>query len=151
MGKFVALAALVACTLLPNAATACHRMAPTPEALDQYQSVFLGSITGIHLKGYENKLLGKPDLVGPQLGAIVITDGSAPVDVHVAVTQPIRGNASGAVELSLAGCTYDLPQLKDRGIFFVLPDGEVAAVAWESDSVVFGSWLSRLGVARDGS
>jgi hypothetical protein len=150
MGKIVALVAIIAGTLWPSVATACHRVAPTPEALDQYQSVFLGNVTAIHLKGYENGLLGKPDLVDPELGAITITDGSGSVDLRVAVTHPIRGKATGAIALALAGCTYNLPKLKGRGIFFVLPGGETATVAWESDTATYDLWLSRLGVARDG-
>src|SRR5690606_19529720 len=150
MGKNVAIIALLAGCLLPGAAVACLRVTPTPESLDQYQTIFVGTVTSIHLRGYENRLLGEPDAVDPVLGEITITDGSAPVDLRAVVTTPVRGNAAGAVELSLAGCTYDLPHLQDSGVFFVLPGGQAAAVIWESDKATYNSWLARLGVARDG-
>ena len=149
MAKFVALAILLSAASLPAIADACRRMTPNTEALEQYTSVFVGRVTGLHLKGYENRLLGKPDLIDPELGPVTITNGASPVSVNVAVTQLVRGPASGAVELSLAGCTFELPQLRDRGIFFVQPDGAFAVVIWERDQAAFNAWLSRLGVAQN--
>jgi hypothetical protein len=148
MGKVVALAVLIGVALLPSAAQACRRMGPSIEALDQYTAVVLGRVTGVHLEGYETRLLGKPDLMDPQLGAVSITNGASPVGIRVAVTQTLRGSASGALELRLAGCTIDTPELKERGIFFMLPSGDFTVVAWERNSEQFASWLDELGATR---
>ena len=149
MSKSSALAAFVAFSSLPGLGEACNRVLPHAEQLDQYSSVFVGHVTGLHLEGYENELLGKPDVVDPELGPLVITNGAMPVSVNVAVTRAISGSASGGVKLRLAGCTFDLPELKQRGVFFVLPNGEFTAVVWERDSSGFQGWLSKLGV-QDG-
>ena len=149
MCKLPALVVLVAAALLPGVADACRRMAPSADALEQYSAIFVGRVTGLHLVGYENGLIGNPDLLDPTLGAITITNGANPVALRVAVTQPIR-SASGALELGLAGCTFDVPDLKDRGIFFVQPDGESALVVWEQDQSSYKQWLKQLGVADDG-
>ena len=148
MGKFFALAAFISAFLLPATADACRRMEPSAESLDQYESVFVGRVTGLHLEGYENRLLGKADLVDPELGALNITNGASPVSVRVAVSRSIRGSSFGAVELRLAGCTFDLPQLREGGIFFVHPGGEATVVSWERDQATYNTWLTRLGVAE---
>jgi hypothetical protein len=150
MGKLSALVLTIALVSLPSVADACRRMQPNAGSLEQYSSVFVGQVTGLHLEGYENRLLGKPDLVDPELGPLTITNGASPVSVSAAVTRAIQGPASGAVELHLAGCTFDLPQLKERGVFFVLPDGKFTVVAWERDAVAYKAWLTRLGVPQDG-
>lgn len=149
MGRFAAPALLIATALLSMPAFACRTIEPSATTLDQYSSVFVGRVTGLHLEGYENRLLGLPDAVDSELGQISITNGAAPVSLRVAVLQTIRGPANGAVELRLAGCTFDLPQPKDRGIFFVLPGGSATVVVWEQDQVAFQSWLARLGVAQN--
>jgi len=124
-------------------------MVPALDALDDYVSIFIGHITGIHLEGYENRLLGKHDLVDPELGALAITSGASPVGIRAAVSREMRGTASGAVEFHLAGCTYDAPQLRERGIFFVLPGGTSVVVVWEEEQAAYSAWLAGLGVPRD--
>jgi hypothetical protein len=121
-------------------------MAPSIEKLSQYSAVFVGRVTGIHLKGYENGLLSRPDGVDPEIGAFSITNGASPVTVYAAVTQNIRGALSGSVELRLAGCTFDPPQLRERAVFFVQPEGTIALVVKEGDGSEFLAWLTRLGV-----
>ena len=149
MSRFFGLAAFLGAAVLPATADACQRMEPSAETLDGYESVFVGRVTGLHLEGYENRLLSKPDLVDPELGALTITNGASLVSVRVAVSRSIRGPSSGAVELRLAGCTFDLPQLRDSGIFFVHPGGASTVVTWERDQAAYNAWLSRLGIAQN--
>ena len=149
MVRSVALALCLGAALFPTAASACQRMVPDPVALDGFAAIFIGHITGIHLEGYENRLLGKPDLVDPELGALTITNGASPVGIRVVVSREIRGAASNPMEFHLAGCTFDLPQLQARGIFFVLPGGTSVVVAWEEDQAAYRALLARLGVERD--
>ncbi len=150
MCKSSVLAVLIALSAAPGVAGACRPVLPQADQLERYTSVFVGHVTGLHLEGYENKLLGTPDLLDAELGPLVITNGASPVSVNLAVTKAIRGPASGALALRLAGCTLDLPHLKDRGVFFVLPDGKFTAVVWERDASAFQGWLTRLGLAQDG-
>lgn len=145
MSRLLALAALLLAGLLPLPGSACQRTSPTDYGLDEYEAVFVGRVTGIHLEGYENGLLAKPDLVDPELGAITVTNGASPVNVRVAVTEPIRGTAAAAMDLDLAGCTFDLPELRERGIFFVLADKISTVVVWERDKPEYVEWLRRLG------
>ena len=148
MGRLTALVLFIATALLSVPAFACRNVEPTA-ALDQYSSVFVGRVTGLHLEGYENHLLGVPDVVDPKLGDIRISNGASPVRLRVAVLQRISGPADGAVDLRLAGCTFDLPDLKDRGVFFIRPDGVATVVVWERDQARFQQWLARLGAAQN--
>ena len=147
MGRFAAIVFLIATALLSMPALACRNIEPSATVLDEYSSVFVGRVTGLHLKGYENQLLGVADVVGSDLGIIRITNGASPVRLRVAVLQRISGPADGAIDLGLTGCTFDVPDLKDRGIFFVRPGGSTTLVVWERDQANFQNWLARLGAA----
>ena len=149
MVRSISLALFLSTVFFSAAAGACQRMVPTLDALDDYAAIFIGHITGIHLEGYENRLLGKPDLADPELGALTITNGASPVGIRTVVSHEIRGPASGAIELQLAGCTFDVPRLRERGIFFVLPGGKSVVAVWKDDQAAYNTWLARLGVPRD--
>jgi len=149
MVRLFAVAMVCVASTAPGLATACQRLEPSFQSLDGYTSVFIGRITGVHLAGYEHRLLGEPDAVVPGLGGLTITDGASPVTVRAVVSRSIRGHSTGAVELSLAGCTYDPPALKDEAIFFVQPGGSAIVVARREHESAFAEWLARLGATQD--
>jgi hypothetical protein len=149
MCRFLRIFLLVLGALASFSAAACHRVSPNPKALDGYSVIFLGTITGIHLDGYEAKLLGKPDksFAGQTL---TITNGSSPVSVTAVPTELFRRTAKAPAVLQLVGCTIALPALKERGLFFVKSDGVSAITVWESSPQEFAHWLNQLGVQPDG-
>jgi hypothetical protein len=130
-------------------AAACHRISPDPESLDRYSAVFLGTVTGIRLDGYESGLLGKPD-ASVDGEAITLTGGSSPVSVTTVATKSVRGAPKAPLTLRLVGCTTALPALRERGLFFVNPDGTSAVTVWESSPQEFVRWLKQLGIQSDG-
>ena len=149
MPKLSALLLLVLSSFASFGAAACHRISPDSKALDRYSAVFLGVVTGIHLEGYENRLLGKPDVsFGDQ--NITLIDGSSPVSVTTVSTQSIRGAPNTALTLRLVGCTTSLPALRERGLFFVNSDGTSAVTVWQSSSQEFAHWLKQLGIESGG-
>jgi hypothetical protein len=147
MCRFSSLLLLLLSSLASFGAAACHRISPSPE-LDGYSAVFLGTVTGIHLHGYENRLLGKSDrsIDGQPL---TLTDGSSPVSVTAVATRSVRGASEAPLALQLVGCTTALPALKERGVFFVNPDGASAVAVWESSPQEFAHWLKQLGLQPD--
>jgi hypothetical protein len=149
MCRFLSLFLLVLGALTSFSAAACHRISPNSDALDGYSVIFLGTITGIHLDGYEAQLLGKvgKSVVGQTL---TLTDGSSPVSVTAVPTESVRGIAKAPAVLRLVGCTTALPALKERGLFFVNSGGESAITVWESNPQEFAHWLNQLGVLPDG-
>jgi hypothetical protein len=149
MYRLLAILSLLLGSLTSFSADACHRISPDPKSLDQYSAVFLGAVTGIHLDGYESRLLGKPDSVTDGQ-AITLTDGSSPVSVTTVATQFVRGAPKAALTLRLVGCTNFLPALRERGLFFVNPDGTSAVTVWESSPKEFAHWLEQLGIQSDG-
>ena len=130
-------------------AAACHRISPDAKALNSYSAIFLGVVTGIHLDGYENRLLGKPDGFIDGEG-ITITDGSSPVSVTAVSINSVRGSSNNVVTLRLVGCTTALPALREQGLFFVNSDGKSAVTVWQSNSSEFTDMLKQLGVQPDG-
>ena len=148
MSKLIATVGLLLATCSAPS-VACHRIAPDRAHLAGYKAVFLGQVTGIHLLGYENALAGRPDgHIGGE--PFNITDGSAPVEVSAVPSEVVRGNPGKSVQIRLVGCTAPLPALKERGLFFVNPEGDSAVTVWESDSEAFNFWLKRLGLTSDG-
>ena len=130
-------------------AAACHRISPDPNSLKGYSAFFLGTVTGIHLEGYERRLLGKSDgSIGDQ--TFTLTDGSSPVSVTAVATKAVRGTPKLPIVVQLVGCTTSLPALKERGVFFVHSDGTSAITVWESSRQEFAHWLKKLGIKPDG-
>jgi hypothetical protein len=123
---------------------ACHRVTPDMTAPEQYNVILLGRVTGVHLAGYENSLLARPD--GEVEGVTFnITDGSAPVTLRVVPVATTSGDTSEVRELNVSGCGARSAELKARGLFFVSQDGDSAIPVWESDGELFATWLQRLG------
>ena len=143
MSKFsIAIAILLA---LPSAQSlACRRITPNQDSIDTYSSVFLGRVTGIHLSGYENSLISKPDGYIEGIGGFNITDGSASVVITTVPLKVHHGSPGKVAEIELVGCTSPLPSLKDRGLFFVNPESRSAVTVWESDTKSFQYWLEYL-------
>ena len=148
MGKILTtLASSLALLALP--ALACHRITPDRTLVEEYEAVFLGRVTGIHLVGYENSLAGRPDAYIEGVGGINITDGSAPVMINAVPLRVHHGKPEKTVEVRLVGCTDPLPNLKERGLFFVHPESGSAVTVWESDEEPFAFWLNHLGLGGD--
>jgi hypothetical protein len=127
-------------------ASGCRAIAPDLEDTAAYSAVFVGTVTGIHLAGFERKLLGVGD--GELEGeAFTITNGGSEVRVSAVPTRVASGVVAGAVSVRLVGCTTALPALKERGLFFVSADGTSAITLWESSGQPFSKALATLGIA----
>ena len=135
-------------SVLSTPAFGCHPITPHRAPMESYDAVFLGQVTGIHLVGYENSLIGEPDAYVDGRG-LTLTDGSAPVMVNAVPTKVHHGDPGRSVELRLVGCTAPLPELKERGIFFINPGTTSAVTVWESDEEAFLYWIERLGLSGD--
>lgn len=148
MCKLAGLIVVAILSLVSTAALACHRITPHRAPVESHDAVFLGRVTGIHLVGYENSLIGEPDAYVDGRG-VTLTDGSAPVMVNAVPLKIHHGESGGSVELRLVGCTAPLPELKERGIFFINSGTTSAVTVWESDEEAFHYWIDRLGLSDD--
>ena len=130
-------------------ASACRLVYPDPAKSNEHSSIFLGIVTGVHLAGLENRLLGKPDAHIDGM-PVNLTGGASPVVVTVV---PLSGPSKlrkAVQELRIGQCRGDVPQLRARGIFFVGANARSAMVVWESETVEFAKWSSRVEVRAHG-
>ncbi len=147
--RFPAFLALLAVALAPHAAKACRDMIPDMDSLESYESIFLGEISGVRLREYEDRRLGQPGTCEPDpvdgiecIGAI---SGSPGVSLFVIPTKVIRGKVVGVQELQQAGCVRTNVRLKEEAIFFVNPGGS-AVIVWRSRLHDYAEVLGRLDV-----
>jgi hypothetical protein len=137
-------------TLTSPAAFACHVVRPIPGEIDKFSAIFVGEVTGIRLRSYENLQLGKYDgCTIPEAGeqSICFNIASDPKETVFALPrQVIRGEIKDVIELDQNGCNRESISMKDRAIFFVNSGGTSAMIVWE-DEPDFNTWLKRLGVS----
>lgn len=125
---------------------------PIPGETDEFEAIFIGEITGIRLRGYENRALGRPD------ACEVAEEGVEPMCFNI-TSDPLmpvfalprvvfRGDVTDVLELDQAGCNNPDISMKDRAIFFVNPGGDSAAIVWESQPE-FRDWVARLEAEAD--
>jgi hypothetical protein len=141
------LLAIAAAAAFP--ASACHVVQPVKGRTDSYEAIFIGEVTGIRLRSYENVQLGRTD------GCTIEQDGVKPlcfnltsdplVSIFALPQIVVRGDVTDVQELDQAGCNKPDLALKERGIFFVNPGGHSAAIVWEGQ-IDYEDWLKRLGV-----
>ena len=141
------LAIIATASALP--ANACHVVQPVAGQTGDYEAIFVGEVTGIRLRSYENLQLSRAD------GCTIEEDGVEPmcfnitsdplVSVFALPRVVVRGNVTDVQELDQAGCNNPNLALKDRGIFFVNQGGHSAAIVWQSHGNYEG-WLRELGV-----
>lgn len=144
------LVAIAAASALP--AGACHVVQPITGRIKHYKAIFVGEVTGIRLRGYENLQLGRTDgctSEGNGVKPLCFNITSDPlVSVFALPRVVVRGKVTDVQEIDQAGCNKPDLTLKERGIFFVNPDGRSAAIVWESQSN-YEDWLRELGVDQN--
>lgn len=89
---------------------------------DQYESIYIGQVVGIHLNEYQDKTIralreGKSFASFP--------DSTPEYTVTVIPHRLFKGRAFEVEELKLFGCDVAVPNILERGIFFIQPDKEV--------------------------
>lgn len=140
------LAAIVSASAAP--AGACHDVEPTNGQAGDYEAIFVGEVTGIRLRSYENRQLGRADACSIEedgVESVCFNIMSDPlVSIFALPRIVVRGNID-VQELNEAGCNKTDLALKNRGIFFVNPSGGSAAIVWEGESA-YEDWLKELGV-----
>lgn len=152
MSKFRARLLCVALTAAASSAHACHVVQPVPGDTGKFEAIFIGEVTGIRLRGYENRELGKPDGCAVAEGGVepmcfnITSD--PPISVFALPRKVIRGEVTDVRELDQAGCNKPDIAMKERAIFFVNPGGRSAAIVWESQPE-FQDWVERLEASSD--
>ncbi|GGA82768.1 hypothetical protein GCM10011521_21320 [Arenimonas soli] len=152
MPNFPAVLLFAALTSVASSAHACHVVQPIPGDTDKFEAIFIGEVTGIRLRGYENRELGKHDACEVAEEGVesmcfnIISDPPMPVFALPRVV--FRGDVKDVLELDQAGCNKPDISMKDRAIFFVNPGGHSAAIVWESRPE-FNDWVARLEAEAD--
>ena len=105
---------------------------------EEYESIFIGQVVGIHLNEYQDKTIsalreGKDHASFPA--------GSTPeYTVTVIPHRLFKGHASEVEILKIYGCDVSVPSTLQRGVFFIQPDEEVF-VLYSSDYYDYEDYL----------
>jgi hypothetical protein len=118
-------------------ASACRRPTPNANSLSSYSSIFIAEVVGIHLVDYESALLKKPNLIS-------IANNTPSFQTNLVIDEVLRGEVkSSSAKLTLGGCLVQVPELKQKGIFFVRQDGKTSVAILDNDPK-YAYWLSLL-------
>jgi hypothetical protein len=109
---------------LSTEASTIRRFPETIEA-DTYSAIFIGEVTGIHLRDYETHLLGKDERI--------LMDGIGNVLISVVVERLLDGKTNQAIEVNV-GTKSRVPELKEKGLFLLPKGSKFALVIWSSDT-----------------
>ena len=133
----IALAILVT----PSAAIGCIAK-ETPGASEEYQEIFIGKVTGIHMTSHESYEIKKITKAKSILLNPYSADIALPFNVSVVVKQSIKGDSLITRTVTLGGCGVLPPSLLEDGIFFI---GHARVIAiFPSDGDAYQSWLRKL-------
>ncbi len=105
---------------------------------EEYESIFIGQVVGIHLNEYQDKTIsalreGKDHASFP--------GGSTPeYTVTVIPHRLFKGQAFEVETLKISGCDVTVPTTLQRGVFFIQPDKEVF-VLYSSDYYDYEDYL----------
>ncbi len=153
IGRLMAFLALVAMASAPYAAQACRDLTPRMDALDSYESIFSGEISGIRLTEFEDDRLGRPSKcdVDPadEIECIGHIAGRPRASLFVIPTKIFRGKVVDVQELQQAGCVRTDVRPKEEAIFFVYPGGNSAVIVWRSKGRAYADALQRLDVGTE--
>ena len=124
--------------LIAFPASACRKaFEPNENSLSSYSSIFIGEVTGIHLEDYEAYLLKKPNFV-------YVTSSTPGFQADLVISEVLRGeDKSSTAKLRMGGCMVRVPELKQKGIFFVLKGGNTSVAILANDPK-YAHWLSLL-------
>ena len=158
MKRNIAVALSTAIGLLAMASTshACRRplwLVPQIDHLDRYSAVLAVEVTGIHLSAYEfhqlvRRGIRKPPQRADGIEYMYVTSATPDFEVNVLVDRPLRGKSKALRKFVLGGCSVEIAKLRERGIFFVDPDGKHATAVWASQTEEYLKWAQALGVDR---
>lgn len=133
-------------------AQACYVLEPVKQDMHTYEAIFLGEVTGVRLRGYENLQLGRPD------GCLETEVDTEPVCFNLTSDPPIslfalphrvfQGDVTDVLELDQAGCNRTEFELKQRALFFAHSEEGSAIVVWE-DQPEFREWLDFLNTGSE--
>ena len=117
---------------------ACIARFPT-EALEHYEHIFIGIVTGVHLTSFEEDLLEKMQNKTHSTYA----DTLLPLKVSTVVKENLQGKTSGVRELEISGCVMSPPSLYSEVAFFVNGDkAEMFVPASEYHFARLRFWLN---------
>jgi hypothetical protein len=147
MPNILAILVFAALTSAASSTHGCHMVQPIPGDTDKFEAIFIGEVTGIRLRGYENLELGKPDACEIEEEGVepmcFNKTNDPPLPVFALPRTVFRGDVTDVLELDQAGCNNSDVSMKDRAIFFVNPGRRSAAIVWESQPE-FNDWVARL-------
>ncbi|MCX7553128.1 hypothetical protein OS175_04505 [Marinicella sp. S1101] len=92
------------------------------ENFDEYESIYLGQVVGVHLNAYQDSMvkgLRKDD------DFTFMSSTTPEYTVTVLPRRLHKGHASEVETLKISGCDVSMPALLSRGLFFIQPDKEV--------------------------
>lgn len=107
---------------------------------EEYESIFIGQVVGIHLHEYQDKTVsalreGKDHASFP--------GGSTPeYTVTIIPHRLFKGQVFEVETLKISGCDVTIPAALQRGIFFIQPDKEVF-VLYSNDYYDYEKYIAK--------
>jgi hypothetical protein len=148
--------ALIGTALLAaaSAADAClgNSLFPDDGQLDGWR-VLEVEVTGVHLTAYEFHSLVERGAVEPPADSDGIeylypTSSTPSFEIDVLVDRVWRGSSGPTGKFTLRGCGIEVPELQEKGLLFISPDGEQIGAVWASQRRFYARWKKELN-ARD--
>jgi len=107
---------------------------------EEYESIFIGQVVGVHLNEYQDKTI-----IALREGKDYASFAGASTPEYTVTVIPYRlykGHASEVETLKISGCDVSVPTTLQRGIFFIQPDEE-GFVLYSSDYYDYEDYLGK--------
>lgn len=105
---------------------------------DEYESIFIGQVVGVHLNEFQDKTISA---LREGKDHASFAGGSTPeYTVTVIPHRLYKGNAFEVETMKVSGCAVTIPTTLQRGLFFIQPDKEVFAL-YSSDYYDYEDYL----------
>lgn len=129
--------------LMPGVALGCAgRSLPDLKAIDSYKAVFVGQVTGIHLRDYQE------DIVRSETDKswISVYDYTLPYTVTVVRQHQVRGSSALVEAIVVAGCQVPEPRVRQFGLFFIPEDGGEVIAIYDDEKALYARFATELAI-----
>ena len=122
--------------------SACIARILPDKDFDKYQTIFIGEVTGVHLQEYQDMMVKG---LREKNGYSVFTDTTLEYEVTVLPQRLKKGSVTETLKLKISGCGMLEPRVRQIGLFFIKPDGDVN-VLYNGESFAYEDYLEDVGV-----
>ena len=123
-------------------AIACMGRVLPDKNFDNYETIFIAEVTGVHLTTYQKRMITG---LRTKEGYRSWTDTTPEYEVTVLPQRLKKGSASEVEKLKISGCGIIEPKVRQTGLFFIKPNGQVD-VLYHIESYNYEDYLEEVGL-----